>query len=94
MWVLQHCLAPRDDIARIRSALQPDGQFFVLNMPKRAVPAVTDAGAFMWVPDEIDVGGLLRGAFRSLNEGVPEPGRTPNMADAGAYWMHMRRRAG
>ena len=91
IWVLQHCMSPAEDIARIRTSLSPDGQVFVLNMPKRAVPAVTADLQFTWVPDTVDVAGLLRGEFRPLAEGVPDPARTPNMADAGAYWMHLRR---
>lgn len=93
IWVLQHCFAPQQDITRIGSALEADGQVFVLNMPKRAVPAVIEQGAFMWVHDEIDVAGLLRGRFRAVADGAPDPGATPNMADAGAYWMHMIQRA-
>ena len=46
VWVLQHCPTPADDIARISRSLVPGGGVFVLNMPKRAVPAVvTDAAA-------------------------------------------------
>ena len=98
VWVLQHCFAPAHDIARIGRGLGPDGCGFVLNMPKRAVPALLDdapaGGAFVWAYDNVDVANLLRAAFHVAAEGVPDPSRTPNMADAGAYWMSFRQRQG
>ena len=68
----------------------------MLNMPKRAVPAVitgepADKG-FVWAPDSVDVAALLRAAFDVAAEGEPDKARTPNMADAGAYWMNLRPR--
>lgn len=94
VWVLQHCFAPADDIARIRGGLAPGGGCFILNMPKRAVPArltETPANTFDWLSDGVDVQALLRGAFRAEAEGQPNMEGLPNMADAGAYWMHLRR---
>ena len=32
VWVLQHCLQPAEDIARIRRSIVPKGRIFVLNM--------------------------------------------------------------
>jgi SAM-dependent methyltransferase len=94
VWVLQHCLAPAIEIARMRRALVPDGRAFVLNMPKRAVPAVLDdpgAGRrFAWARDGVDVAELLRTEFHVQAEGTPDRSRTPNMADVGAYWMSLR----
>jgi hypothetical protein len=67
---------------------------FVLNMPKRAVPAILENAAngdrFDWVSDEFDVAALLRQAFRAMADGQPDRSRTPNMADAGAFWMSLR----
>jgi SAM-dependent methyltransferase len=97
IWVLQHCFAPSDDIARIRGSLAAGADSFVLNMPKRAIPAVDvagGAGVFTWASDGIDVASLLRDAFAVPAEGVPDVARTPNMADAGAFWMHLRSRPG
>jgi SAM-dependent methyltransferase len=96
VWVLQHCFAPADDIARIGRGLAAEAPLFVLNMPKRAVPAVitgepADKG-FVWAPDSVDVAALLRAAFDVAAEGEPDKARTPNMADAGAYWMNLRPR--
>jgi SAM-dependent methyltransferase len=97
VWVLQHCFAPADDIARIRRGLASDGRLFTLNMPKRAIPAVVDAATpearFVWAADKIDLAGLLRAEFHLDAEGVPDPSRTPNMAEAGTFWMHLRQRA-
>jgi SAM-dependent methyltransferase len=95
VWVLQHCFAPADDIACIRRSLIPGGGAFVLNMPKRAVPAVLDSapaqpGEFVWAADGIDVAMLLLAAFHLEAEGVPDKARSPNMADAGAFWMALR----
>ena len=90
IWVLQHCFAPADDIARIGRGLGADGRLFVLNMPKRAVPAVRDGKSFFWAWDGIDVGALLRSAFNVEAAGSPDAARTPNMADAGAFWMALR----
>eukprot|EP01037_Dinobryon_pediforme_P009714 gene9714-9779_t len=96
VWVLQHCLSPADDIARIASALAPDGRCFVLNMPTRAVPALRhsegSAPQFVWAADGQDVAALLRAALDPLAEGEPDRSRTPNMADVGAYWMSLCRR--
>lgn len=93
IWVLQHCYAPADDIERIRGGLTVDGRAFILNMPKRAVPAVLDqadsATDFIWASDGIDVASLLRESFLVQSEGTPDPAQTPNMADAGAFWMSL-----
>ncbi len=92
IWVLQHCLAPAEDIERIHRSLAPQGEVFILNMPKRAVPAVVPGtGTFTWANDGIDVAALLRGRFTLRAEGEPDKTRTPNMADAGAFWMSLVR---
>jgi len=93
VWVLQHCLAPAEDIARIRRSLIADGKAFVLNMPKRVVPAVLDeTGTFAWVQDGIDVAAALRTEFHVQAEGMTDKSRTVNMADVGAFWMELRQR--
>ncbi len=94
VWVLQHAFAPASDIARLRRGLALHGKAFVLNMPKRAVPAVIQdaetAPAFTWAHDSCDVAALLREAFHVAAEGEPDTARVPNMADAGAYWLSLR----
>jgi hypothetical protein len=42
------------------------------------------------VSDELDVAALLRQAFRAMADGQPDRSRTPNMANAGAFWMSLR----
>jgi SAM-dependent methyltransferase len=97
VWVLQHCFAPADDIARMKHGLARGARGFVLNMNKRAVPAVREAVAqgkprFHWVSDGFDVAGALRKAFHIDGEGVLGRSRVPNTADAGGtFWMSFTR---
>ena len=78
----------------MRRGLAADGTAFILNMPKRAIPAVLDVSddkkKFAWASDSIDVAALLRGAFKVEAEGSPQTPDVPNMADAGAFWMKLR----
>ncbi|HLN25115.1 MAG TPA: class I SAM-dependent methyltransferase [Patescibacteria group bacterium] len=98
IWVLQHSFAPADDIERIRRSLASDGKGFILNMSKRAIPAVMSTeesdAKFAWVSDATDVAELLISAFDIVSQGIPDASRTPNMADAGAYWMSFRQFSG
>jgi cyclopropane fatty-acyl-phospholipid synthase-like methyltransferase len=82
IWVLQHCLKPSDDIARLRSALAPAGSLFVLNDKLRCVPTV-EVG---WVNDTIDVRALLMQSFELRQEGRLDPGRTTESLTASSYW--------
>jgi SAM-dependent methyltransferase len=94
VWVLQHCFDPAQDVARIRRGLRPDGTAFVLNMRKRAVPAVEAAQSapqFHWVADSHDVFAILRASFAVEAEGDVETDAAPNMADAGSAWMRLAR---
>jgi SAM-dependent methyltransferase len=96
VWVLQHCLKPVEDVARICRALRPDGKAFVLNMRQRALPTVESgqsARHFYWVTDGQDVLGILRESFAVGAEGQVESNVTPNMADAGAFWVRLVRGA-
>jgi hypothetical protein len=96
VWVLQHCLAPAGDVERIRRSLAVEGYCFVLNMRKRAIPAIRDKVAanagFVWASDAVDVATLLRTAFGVEAEGEPDKAGVPNMAEVGAYWMSLRPR--
>ncbi len=38
LYVLQHCRTPKDDIARLKRALKPDGRLYVVNSVHRWVP--------------------------------------------------------
>jgi SAM-dependent methyltransferase len=95
IWVLQHCLAPQDDIARIRASLNPGGDFFVMNMPKRAIPIMNTENmvnnGFRWEHDNIDVAHLLAESFAVKSQGEPDRARIPNVADAGAFYVHLQK---
>lgn len=58
VWVLQHCFAPDDDIARIHRALKMGGSLHVVNNISQAIP--TNIG---WRSAGQDVHALLRAAF-------------------------------
>ncbi|MGB6536396.1 MAG: methyltransferase domain-containing protein [Xanthobacteraceae bacterium] len=93
VWVLQHCLQPAEDIARIRRSIVPKGRIFVLNMSARAVPSVDGGNKFAWVQDEIDVAALLRAEFRVQAEGTPDRIQMQDAApQSGVYWMSLRQR--
>jgi len=86
-WVLQHCLAPRQDIRRIRSALVPGALFFVLNSTKRCVP--TDRG---WGTDGNAIEELLAEEFEQISRtGVSHLVRSEIIARE-AYAMLLRAR--
>ncbi len=61
VWVLQHCIEPETDVARIKRALKPGGQLFVVNNITRAVPTVERP----WVNDGIDMRALLGREFQA-----------------------------
>ncbi|HUI97616.1 MAG TPA: class I SAM-dependent methyltransferase [Xanthobacteraceae bacterium] len=82
IWVLQHCLSPADDVARLRSALDPAGSLFVLNDKLRCVPTV-EVG---WVDDSIDVRAVLMQNFDLRQEGRLDPGRTTEDVTESSYW--------
>lgn len=82
IWVLQHCMAPSEDIARIRRALRAGGRLFVLNNINRAVPTREQG----WVNDGIDLRALLGTEFALLGEGAPEQERTTPQIAQGAFW--------
>jgi hypothetical protein len=59
VWVLQHCLDPQADIARIKARLAANAALFVVNNDFRVVPAVEES----WMGDGIDVAALLDDSF-------------------------------
>jgi SAM-dependent methyltransferase len=75
-WVLQHCLKPDRELARIEAALAPEGRFLVVNQRRRAVPS--NVG---WVDDGIEVERLLEARFRVVaRSAIPEVVSTPEIA--------------
>jgi SAM-dependent methyltransferase len=87
VWVLQHCLRPAEDIARIRRALKPGGRCLVINNVDRWVPTVEQG----WVNDGADIRTLLERHFTLEEEGqlAPEPAN-PVIADI-AFWAKLAR---
>jgi hypothetical protein len=92
VWILQHCFKPDEDIARIRRSVIADDNAFVLNMPRRAVPAVlNDTNRFTLAHDGIDVAALLRTEFNVWAKGIPDKSRMLTSADEDVYyWIALR----
>lgn len=82
IWVLQHCDAPADDIARIARALSPGGALLVVNNITRAVPV---AGGF--ADDGIDIKALLSASFKRTAEGQPNAALTVERLAAVTFWF-------
>jgi cyclopropane fatty-acyl-phospholipid synthase-like methyltransferase len=77
IWVLQHCFDPANDIARIKSALRPYGQMFVVNDHHRIVPCREAA----WVNDGKDIADMLDVVSNKLDPSIVGK----RVADA-SYW--------
>lgn len=75
-WVLQHCVDPRAEIARIAAALPPDSGIAVLNSVfTQAIP--TDAG---WTLDRVDMRAVLQETLSELNaEKLPPEVAAPDL---------------
>jgi SAM-dependent methyltransferase len=82
VWVLQHCLTPGEDIARIDSALKANGQLFVLNNIYRALPTREKA----WVNDGIDIKATLDAHFDVVRTGKPPEEVTPRDLKNIIFW--------
>ena len=82
VWVLQHCLHPRQDMARIAGALAPRGGLFVVNQRARAIPTVE----YGWTSDGADIDTLLREAFAYRGGGPLDAQHTTAVIAANAYW--------
>lgn len=82
IWVLQHCLAPGEDIGRIAAALKPTGKLFVLNNLYRAVPTREQG----WSNDGIDIKATLDCHFQPLHAGTPPDDLTPRDLKNITFW--------
>jgi hypothetical protein len=87
IWVLQHCVNVREDIARIARALAPEGELFVVNQRSRAVPTV-ELG---WVDDGTDIYALLKEGFRQRSRGSLPAEHTTKNVSRFASWAAFRR---
>jgi len=86
LWVLQHCATPAQDIARIRNALKPDGQLFVVNGVFRSVPTLESG----WVNDGLDVKAMLAAEFPLVHEGKLAREKTTESLAVHAFWASYR----
>jgi cyclopropane fatty-acyl-phospholipid synthase-like methyltransferase len=88
VWVLQHCLTPGDDIARLDSALRAGGRLFVLNNIHRAIPTREKA----WVNDGIDIKATLDAHFDVVRAGKPPEEVTPRDLKDIIFWSFYARK--
>jgi SAM-dependent methyltransferase len=82
VWVLQHCLRPHDDIARIKARLAPNAPLFIANNDYRAVPTKEQP----WANDGVDIAAELDARFvREKRERIPAEIIPASLADI-TYW--------
>jgi SAM-dependent methyltransferase len=93
VWVLQHCLRPVEDVARIKHALTPAAPLFLVNNIHRAVPMLerklgpmgaTVAGT--WANDGIDVKALVTQELAIQDEGKLAPDRIGSDLSHLTFW--------
>jgi len=87
IWVLQHCLKPAEDIARICNALRPGGELFVVNGDTRAVPTVEKG----WVNDTLDIKTMLAVEFEQRESGRLAREKTTELVAAHSFWAKYRK---
>jgi len=86
LWVLQHCATPAQDMARIRSALKPEGALFVVNGVFRSVPTLESG----WVNDGVDIKTMLAAEFGVIHEGKLAREKTTESLATHAFWASYR----
>lgn len=85
VWVLQHVIDPRAEIATLARLLQAGAPFYVMNRFHRAVPGADG----LWHPDDINIVPLLMQYFDvERAEAVPE-----ELCAGGAYFAKFVRKA-
>jgi cyclopropane fatty-acyl-phospholipid synthase-like methyltransferase len=87
IWVLQHILKPLEAIARVASALRPNGRLYVLNMRTRSVP--TNMG---YANDGFDVQAALAEQFAEEHRFAPPEGVMPPALLANTVIQVLRKR--
>jgi len=88
IWVLQHCKAPGQDIARIRHALRPGGNLFVANGNMRSVPTAEHG----WFNDGLDIKAMLADELEPLRDGRLAAEKTTESLANLTFWATVRRR--
>jgi SAM-dependent methyltransferase len=82
VWVIQHCVAPQEDIGLIRDGVRSGGRVFVLNNFERAVPTLEAS----WVNDGISVRDLLNDSFTPVQSALPDPRHVGSWLSERAFW--------
>jgi cyclopropane fatty-acyl-phospholipid synthase-like methyltransferase len=82
VWVLQHCLAPADDVALLAQALKTGGRFGLVNAVHRAVPTREKR----WARDGLDVRALMDELFVRQDQGTLDPAHVGDLISAHAFW--------
>lgn len=72
-WCLQHCVQPEQDIELLHEALEPGAALWVLNAPRRYVPAVDADGKFFWAEDGRNIDAILFDVGFTYGENIPMP---------------------
>lgn len=88
IWVLQHCVFPDEDIARLRGALKTAGRLFILNNDDRAVPTIERG----WVSDGLDIKTMLSRDFVLQTEGRPALEHTSGAIAELTFWASFQKR--
>jgi ubiquinone/menaquinone biosynthesis C-methylase UbiE len=90
VWVLQHCLRPEDDLARIGGVMKPGAGLFVMNNQHRAVPTLDR----QWANDGKDVRQLIGEAgFAARDSGELPAAICPPSVHQLTYWGWWRKAA-
>jgi len=89
IWVLQHCVFPSEDIARLKRVLKPGGGLFILNDDDRTVPTVERG----WVNDGLDIKALLSQEFVLQREGRPVLEQTSAPIAELTFWAAFAKRS-
>ena len=90
IWVLQHCLDPAEDIARIKRSLKPGAGVFIVNNNYRAVPTVEDG----WSNDGLDIRAMLGAEFMPQASGRPVREKTSDSIAELTFWASFKQRGG
>ena len=88
IWVLQHCLAPADDIGHLRRALKPGGGLFVANNVHRAVPT-RERG---WANDGVDIRETLVNTFALQAGETFQSPAVPSSLSGITFWAAFKNR--
>jgi SAM-dependent methyltransferase len=82
VWVLQHSLDPKGDIALLAQGLRAGGRFGLVNNRQRAVPTREK----VWASDGLDVRQLMAEALVPQEEGVLDPAHVGALISEHTFW--------